>query len=156
MVAPTDCPSAPPQAVTLKQMAADSQMQLCLYSISDNSTTAQQGPCLRTPGRQGGLTQGPPALAVLSKVQRKLCLPASPSNLRESTREGRLLSQKLYDPCQPPSAQKHQGCSEEAPGQSQGRVTYYKEPACVCGVFVCVHVCTHVCLCVWGQDVYTT
>lgn len=101
---PETAPLLLPSDLAPGQMAADSEMQSCLYSISDRyiSTSAQQGPCLRTPGRQGGQTEGPPAPGCsLQGAEEAVpaCLPQPPE--RSHHREARLLSRKPYNPCQP-------------------------------------------------------
>lgn len=69
------CPSAPPQAMTLEQMAANfSGRQSSLYSTSDlhNSTTATAGACLRAPGKAGRVDVGGPVWG-----SPPSCLPSS-------------------------------------------------------------------------------
>lgn len=59
--------------------------------------------------------------ALLPEVWRKLCLPVSPSNLREATGEGRCLGQSHTTHVSPYLPQSTR--AKEGSRQSQGRVT---------------------------------
>lgn len=98
-------PSAPLLIPKLRPWNKCQRTQRCshvfipLVTIGQHHSTA--GALPEEPGKAGRADRAASSPGLFSMVWRKLCLPISPSSLREATGEGRSLGQTSYNPCRP-------------------------------------------------------